>query len=246
MWRWRYSLRKALPHLTEAAVFVGAYLLYNGIRPLVEGAEPVAVENAFRLIELERSLGIFHEETLQRAADGNAWFATSMEWFYLQAYHPLMVVGAVLVYLRDRPLYVRYRNSVLLAMAIGLVIFTVFPVAPPRLIPEAGFVEVIHAPDDLTSAVKNDFAAVPSYHFGFVLLVSVGVAHAYRLRWWGAALLLLSPALMFVAIVATANHFFVDAIAGGAIVLACAWWFVWREPAVARDDRAGTLAAEPG
>jgi len=224
-------IRPTVPHVAEAALVVGLYLLYNAARPFVEGTESIAVDHAFHIIALERAAGVFHEEQLQRIAYEHRWFGAAMEWTYLHAYHPLLVIGAALVYVRDRALYVRYRNVLFLSMAAGLIIFATFPVAPPRLLPEFGFVDDMRPAGELTSAIKNDYAAVPSYHFGFVLLAAVAVAQAYRPRVWIAAALMLIPGIMLISIVATANHFFFDAAAGAVIVLAASWLLVWRAPA---------------
>jgi hypothetical protein len=107
------------------------------------------------------------------------------------------------------------------AAAAGLIFFALVPVAPPRMLPELGFIDPIHA-SMTTSGAKNEFAAVPSFHFGFTMLAAMGVAHAYAWRRWLVAALAVLPAIMLLAIVSTANHFFLDAGIGAAVVMA-AW-----------------------
>jgi hypothetical protein len=100
-----------------------------------------------------------------------------------------------------------------------------------------------------TSDAKNDFAAVPSFHFGFTMLAAIGIAHVFAFRAWLVPLLALLPAIMLVAIVSTANHFFLDAAAGGMGVLAFWWLLVWRRETMrspVRDVKRGRAALEPG
>ena len=107
---------------------------------------------------------------------------------------------------------------------IGLVIFAVFPVAPPRLtdLPlvdtvtrhEAGYRQIV------PPAMVNEYAAMPSFHAGWNLLLGVVVFGATR-HWLLRALAVLGPAAMILAVVVTANHFIVDVVAGVVIVLAC-------------------------
>ena len=212
----------------EAALVVGAYLLYNVLRVVVEGSQGTAIENTFQLVSLEQTLGLFHEESLQRAVERQPWLSATMEWIYLWADLPILGVGGIIVYLHDRDLYRRYRNTMFAAAALGLLIFALVPVAPPRMLPEYGFLDPFHTPFTATSDAKNDFAAVPSYHFGFTMLAALGVAHTFNFRPWLVALLALLPAIMLLSIVSTANHFFLDAAAGGIIVMAFWWFFVSR------------------
>jgi hypothetical protein len=84
---------------------------------------------------------------------------------------------------------------------------------------------------------RNNFAAVPSFHFGFPLLATIGFCHAFRLKPWQCALAGVVPAVMLLAIVSTANHFFLDAVIGACVVLFSAWWCVWRTAGSATPAR---------
>jgi hypothetical protein len=211
----------------EAAIIIAAYLAYNGLRIVVEGGHAQAVEHALNIVALEQSLGIFHEADVQRAVESQPWLASFMRWFYLWAYLPLLGAAGLVVYLRDVRLYRSYRNVLLVSACLGLVVFALLPVAPPRMLPEFGFWDSVHGALRGPTAAKNDFAAVPSFHFGFTLLAAVGVSHAFGFRPWLLSATLVAPALMLVAIVATANHFFVDAFAGGVLVMAVWELLVW-------------------
>jgi hypothetical protein len=227
---------------TEVALVVAAYLTYQILRIFVEGGEARAVDHAFSLVSLEQTMGLFHEVSVQRAIEQYPWLAETMKLIYLHAYLPLLGIAAGIVFLRDRALYRSYRNTLFASAVVGLVIFAVLPVAPPRMLPEYGFFDPIHA-FGTDTAHKNEFAAVPSFHFGFTLLAAIGVAHAYRFNRWLCAGLSLLPAIMLVAIVATANHFFLDAAVGGLVVMAGWCWFVLRNHAVRPGDDDDDYAA---
>jgi hypothetical protein len=213
---------------TEAAVVIGAYLLYNLLRVFVEGTQGAAVEHALRLVSLEQTLGLFHEESWQQAVESRPWLSETMQFIYLWSYLPILGAAGLIVFMRDRTLYGRYRATMFASAALGLLIFAFLPVAPPRMLPEYGFLDPLHTTLTPTSDAKNDFAAVPSFHFGFTMLAAIGVAHVFAFRKWLVALLTLLPAIMLVAIVSTANHFFLDAAAGGIVVIAFWWLLVWR------------------
>lgn len=115
----------------------------------------------------------------------------------------------------------------MLATALALVRYLAFPAAPPRLA-DLGFRDAVadgagvNLSSDLLGALYNPVAAVPSLHFGYAVIVGAGLflfATRRWLRWVGAAYSL----LMLYVIVATGNHFFLDALAGGAVV-ALGWW----------------------
>lgn len=232
----------------EALLAVCVYALYSALRVLVEGNEAAAVDRAFQIIAIEQDLGLFHEASIQQAVYGQPWLAGAMRWVYLWAYMPGIVVAAAIIYARERPLYRAYRNTFFLCLAIGLLFFSAMPVAPPRMLPEYGFIDTVHEHIRATSGAKNDFAAVPSFHFGFTLLAALAVSHAFRFRPWVTALTALFPAVMLLSIVSTANHFFLDAAVGAAVVGAAWWLCVGR---IARDAQAPrraspVTAARPG
>lgn len=213
---------------SEALIVVAAYLAYNALRVVVEGGEARAVTYAFELISIEQAIGLFHEESVQRYVESHPWLRETMEFIYLWSYLPILVVAAVIVYLRDASMYRAYRSTMFASAAIGLLIFAFVPVAPPRMLPEYGFIDQMHAPLASTSAAKNDFAAVPSFHFGFTMLAAMAVAHVYNWRPWLCVAMSALPAVMLLSIVSTANHFFLDAAAGAVVVLLMWWVFVWR------------------
>jgi hypothetical protein len=144
-------------------------------------------------------------------------------WIYVWGYLPVISAAAVYLYVLHRPSYTRYRNAFLLSGAIGLVIFATLPVAPPRMFPEFGFVDTVHANSSTYrsfqgSGLVNEFAAMPSFHFGWILLVGLAVIETSRSAMAKIAGVLM-PVLMLLTILFTANHYLIDAAVGGAIVV---------------------------
>lgn len=228
----------------EALLVLAVYGCYSLIRVLVEGTDGDAVDNALGIIAVEKSLGIFHELDVQRTFVAVPGLVLAMEGAYRFLYLPCIIAGACAGYLRDRSLYRKYRSAFFLSLGIGLVFFTLMPVAPPRMLPEYGFVDIVHGVNlSHSDSGRNNFAAVPSFHFGFPLLMTIGFCHAFRLRPWQCALAAGVPAVMLLAIVSTANHFFLDAAIGACVVLFSAWWCVWRTAGSATPARPRTSLA---
>jgi len=223
MREWGSRRLAALRLLQEAGIVVGAYLAYEAVRRLVAPDSHDAFGHAFNIIRLEQELGIFFEPTMQSLIVDHHWLVTLFNWVYVWGYLPVIGVAALYLYARHRDFYTRYRNAFLLSGALGLVIFATVPVAPPRMLPEFGFVDTVHLNssfyrDIQQSEFVNEFAAVPSFHFGWILLVGIALFQANHhpaVR----ALGMLLPLLMLLAIIFTANHYVIDAIIGGALVL---------------------------
>lgn len=207
----------------EALLVVAMYMAYSALRTIVEGNEGDAVEHALRLIAIEQSLGLFHEARIQQFVAGHPWLEATMKFVYLWVYMPFIIGAGLVLYAQNRALYRSYRNAFFLSAGVGLVFFATLPVAPPRMLHEYGFTDPLHSTATATSVLKNDFAAVPSFHFGFTLLAALGIAHAFGFRRWLVAAVALIPLVMLLSIVSTANHFFLDAVAGTVVVLT-AWW----------------------
>jgi hypothetical protein len=212
------SLRGGWP--LQALLFAAAYLAYGASRWIATGDQASAVEHAHWIEDLEQTIGFAVETSVQRALDG-----TVVLWLLNHAYiaAQVVVVPAALVWLyrRDRDRYRRLRDTVLMTWLLSLPIFGLFPVAPPRLA-DLGIVDTItqqtgFALDSkLTTSFYNPLAAVPSLHCGFALAVALSLAGAAQHRWSRALALAWAPTI-FVAVVATGNHFVFDVAAGVAI-----------------------------
>jgi hypothetical protein len=216
--------RTALRLVVEAVILVLAYLAYEAVRRLVAPDSADAFGHAANIIRIEQEMGIFFEPSLQRLIVDHHWLVTLFNWVYVWGYLPVISAAGLYLYLRHRDFYTRYRNAFLLSGAAGLVIFATVPVAPPRMFPEFGFVDTVHVQSSVYRSLQgsdlvNEFAAVPSFHFGWILLVAMALIQTNHNIFVRTAAVLL-PVMMLAAIIFTANHYVVDAIIGGVIVLA--------------------------
>ena len=220
------SVAKAMPFLRQVAIIACATFLYFFVRGLVDGREADAIGHAGWLIDLELRLGFFWEPRLQEWALDVGPVGTVANWIYIWGHWPVIAATLVWLAIRQKDAYATYRNALLLSGAIGLVIFTVYPMAPPRFMDGYGFVDTItlhsHAYRVLQPpSLVNQYAAMPSLHCGWDLLMGIAIArHApRRLRWIGYVL----PVAMVAAVVLTANHYILDAVVGMSLVLVALW-----------------------
>jgi hypothetical protein len=183
----------------------------------------VAVAHSIRIIELEQALGLFHEPDMQRRIMDHGWMITLQNWIYIFGHWPVVIGTLIWLVWRHPDAFGRWRNAMIISGMIGVAIFALYPVAPPRLVPGYGFFDSVTArshayrvlqPPSLT----NPYAAVPSLHFGWNLLMGIAWVRLSN-HWAGKVFGLLMPPLMFLAIVLTANHFIFDGIAGGVLAL---------------------------
>jgi PAP2 superfamily len=216
--------RTVRPHAIarEVALIVAAWFLYFGVRAISEGRTSAAVAHARALLRLEDALGVDWEAGFQRAALHHHTLVTLANWVYIWGHWPVIAAVAVWLYRREPSAYRLLRNAMFISGAIGLAVFALYPVAPPRLMP-LGLVDSVttwsHAYRVLQPpALTNPYAAMPSLHFGWDLLVGVMLVWYGRRRVVRAAGVAL-PAAMAIAVVATANHFVLDVVAGAALAL---------------------------
>jgi len=219
---WRFTNRIGLH---EAVVVVVAFLIYFLIRGSVVDRAGEAIVRGFNLIGLEQRLGIYWELRMQSWILDSYWAIKIMNWIYFWGHMPLVIGFAVWLYARRRHTYKLVRNAFLASGAIGVVLYWLFPVAPPRLIPFGGFIDTMAVFDRMgynaqeTQAFVNPFAAVPSLHFGWSLLLGLvvfWVAKNPALKLFGLAW----PVAMFFAVVMTGNHFVLDTVFGGIVSFA--------------------------
>jgi hypothetical protein len=208
--------------LTLWAVVLGCILVYFGVRGLTERNAADAVTHGRDVLAFENKLGIDLESRVQAVVIRHEWITDAANWVYIWGHWPVIALTLIILHRRNRPNYLLLRDAMIVSGAIGLVVFVTFPVAPPRLI-AGGFVDTVtersHTYRVLQPpALVNKYAALPSLHAGWNLLVGITVwraSHHAVLR----ALAVLSPALMMLAVVATANHYVVDPLAGALVVL---------------------------
>jgi hypothetical protein len=212
----------------------GLYYLYRITRALAQGREAIAFANADAVINAERTLGLYWEPWLQARFSSIEPLMQTMIWFYREAHLPMMLLCLAWVYMRRRDVWPRFRNWFLSLNLIGLIFYALMPTAPPRMLPWSGVVDMAYLyRDDVAfatapSVFANPYAAMPSLHFGYALLVALCVYALARPLWLRRAAFAY-PALAFLAIVVTGNHFILDAIGGGIAVLA-AWLVAVRVP----------------
>ncbi len=192
-----------------------AYLLYYLVRGHAAERTADAFKNAGQLIRLERDMGLFRELSLQAATVPYEGLTHLFNVIYFYGHFPLIIIAGAWLFWKHPPVYSLIRNSFLASGAIALVVFVLFPVAPPRLI-GAGFIDTLQFTVALTYANSpgvNEFAAVPSMHVGWNLLLALGIFVAIRNPVARGVALLLPPA-MILSTVVTGNHYLLDAPLG--------------------------------
>jgi hypothetical protein len=211
--------------LPEAALVVGLWLVYNAGRFLAAQHTGRAFAHAARVWHLERRLHLPDEVDDQRFALRHGPVAVRVADDYYRWVHlPLTVVVLVLLF-RFRPArYVWVRTAMVYATAAAMVVHIVYPVAPPRMLPRLGFVDTglrfgqsVYGPRG-HDHLANEFAAMPSLHVGWAVLLAVAVIVSCRTPWRWVALV--HPVVTAFVVVVTANHFWLDGVAGTALALA--------------------------
>ncbi|MEZ5409897.1 MAG: phosphatase PAP2 family protein [Acidimicrobiales bacterium] len=223
-------IRRIAPTAVELArqiAFVGAaVLLYFVVRGLTQGNVDDAVDNGLRLLRFERRLGVAWEAWAQGLILGRPLLVDLANWIYIWGHWPVIAATLIWLHHAHRRHYLLLRNAMFLSGAVGLVIFATYAVAPPRLL-DVGLADTVtlHSTSYRVlqpPALVNKYAAMPSLHVGWNLLVGITlfrVARHWPLRVFAVA----SPVLMAVAVVVTANHYVLDGVAGAILSLAGLW-----------------------
>lgn len=204
----------------EILFIVPAYAAYQFVRSAVGGQAGTAFDNATRLIHIEKQLGIFHEAALQQYVLPREWMVDSANYIYIYGHLPVIILVAFWLFTRHRENYALFRNAFMISGLIALIGFTTVPLAPPRYMPEFGFVDtIVHAQSYYVfqnPKIVNQYAAMPSLHFGWDLLVAIAIATCTSKR-WVRYIAIFMPLFTLSGIVLTANHYFLDAAAGALV-----------------------------
>ncbi|MBI5106483.1 MAG: phosphatase PAP2 family protein [Solirubrobacterales bacterium] len=226
--RLRALSSRVFPHgpldvVRQVVLFAAAYWLYRYTRGWVDDPQgaTVAFENARNLISIEQATGLFIEPNVHAWTGGWQVAMDVASWIYINAQSTIILAALVFIYVFHNDRFYFVRNMFVVAMAIAIVGYVVYPTAPPRFFPEwgfqdavAGFTGVNH--DDVeVNALFNPYAAVPSMHCCNAILIGWSLAQMCKWRaakiWWA-----LYPFVMVWVVVATANHWTLDAVLGAA------------------------------
>lgn len=220
-WR-RVAARPNL--LLELLVIRAGYSVYSHIRTAATGSVGAAEEHGRQVVAIEQALHIDIELWANKAVASAEW-AESFFNFYYTSFHFVVPLSILAILYVRRPVDYRWaRSSLAFATVLALLGFWLYPLAPPRLMPGMGFIDTVHGPQDLANpdygamtAVTNQYAAMPSLHFGWSLWCGLVVV-LLAPKLWMKLLGLLHPLFTAGAIVATANHWILDAVGGAAVV----------------------------
>ncbi|WP_216843658.1 phosphatase PAP2 family protein [Phytoactinopolyspora alkaliphila] len=211
------------PALIAELLLVGVtYIVYSLIRNSVPEQAGEAMRRGLELWRFQQGINVDAELWINHTVNGVQWLVVPMNYFY--AVMHFLVTGAVLVWLywRHPGRYSPARTVLAITTVLALIGYYLFPLAPPRLLPGEGFVDTLRVHEtwgSLTSgdlqALSNQYAAMPSMHAGWSLWCGIFIVIFARRRWI-QTLGVLYPLATLVVIMATANHFVLDAVGGWA------------------------------
>ena len=214
------QLREWKPHLVELGLIIGFYVLYLLTRGLLfSQLDHTGLQNAHRVVSLERGIGVFWEPVWQAWTLDNAGvLVVTLNWVYIITYWPIIIGVGLVLYIKKRSRFYYYRTVVAVTLVFALTVFAVFPVSPPFAI-TALFVDTIQVlgpalyGSSEMAVFYNTNAAMPSLHFCWTVVLAV--LFVRNLPGWAKLSGILYPATTFFAITVTGNHFILDAVAGG-------------------------------
>ena len=218
----RASSRTVRSIAVEVVIVCSGVVAYFGIRGLTGEDHAAAMDHARDIVHVEQVLGLDLEKAMQLWVLDSDPVTTVANWIYIWGHWPVIVATLLFLALRHRVVYLRLRNAMMISGGLGLCVYTTYPVAPPRLA-GLGLVDTV---TERSSAYRilqppafvNQYAAMPSLHVGWDLLVGlalIAAAGALWLRTVGRVM----PVLMALATVLTANHYLLDVLGGIAFAL---------------------------
>ncbi len=217
------------PLLRELALVTALFLVYKFGRLFANGHETRAFRNADRVWDAERAVHLPGEGTIQQLLLHGEPLIRAANTYYAAVHFPATLAFLVWLYLRRPAHYVWSRRVLALVTGAALALHLLMPLAPPRMLAASGLVDTarvygpsVYGATPETDSMANQFAAMPSLHFGWALMVAIGLIAATRSRW--RVLWLLHPLLTLLVIVGTANHYWFDAIAAAAILGTLGVW----------------------
>ena len=235
----RLTPKGPLDLLRQFMLFGGAYYVYRIVRGLVDGHPNVAFQHARDIVYLERSLHSFFEVDVQQWAIARPLIIHTADWMYVNSHFIVTTAFLVWLYIARNHNYYFVRNMFLVAMVFALIGYIVFPAAPPRFLPEWGFQDTVEdlfgtGASQTASVLYNPYAAIPSMHVAFALMIAVPAIKLMRHR-LTKLLWSVYPLVVTFVVISTGNHFWLDA-AFGVLVAAVSAWIASAAFARARPD----------
>ena len=213
--------------IAQLGIFVLADLCYETVRGIAESNQAVPFQNARTIVSTEKSLHFFVEQSIQSWAMGHRVLIDFANFMYVNSHFVITTSALVWLYLRHNDRFYFVRNMFVVAMGLALAGYLLLPTAPPRFFPELGFVDTlsyyvnVKHDSGLVTLFFNPYAAVPSMHVAFSLLIAVPALLIVR-RKVIKALWALYPLVVTFVVVVTGNHWIMDALAGAAVAATAA------------------------
>jgi membrane-associated phospholipid phosphatase len=206
----------------QVLLVVLGIVVYFRIRGLTEASYRLARAHAEDLLHLERILHIDVERAVQKPVESSEAVETLANWVYIWGHWPVLIATLAWLLWRHRPQFLRLRDAMMVSGGLGMIVFVSYPMAPPRLV-GPGYVDTVTESSTAyrylqPPAFVNQYAAMPSLHVGWDLLAGLAIFSATSsilLRVVACAM----PTLMAWAVIATANHYVLDVVAGVALVM---------------------------
>jgi hypothetical protein len=218
--------------LGEALIVLALVFAYDRVRGFAHARADLAIANGRRILSIESWLHIKIESGMNDLLSQHHGLELVVSWYYQLMFLSATLIVLLWIYWRHQDAYRPARNALIGINTVGLLVFWVLPVAPPRLIPGAGFVDsavVTDVADKATTVSPDLYAAMPSLHMAWATWVTLQVLFITRNR--VARVLAVSHAVITcVAIMATANHYLLDAVAGYALAAVVVWFCRPRPP----------------
>jgi membrane-associated phospholipid phosphatase len=219
----------------QVFIWLGFYFSYLAVRGLADRDPTKAFVNGLNVIDFEqRTFHHLFELTAQRVVDSSHLLLTAAAWTYWNSEFTVLCATLLFVYLRRHDWFARFRNTILFANVIGLLGYVVMPTAPPWMYPGL-FTDGVNHSTGLVNSMANPYAAMPSLHAADALIVGVFLFRACRHRWAKVAWALW-PVWVWFCVVATANHYLLDVLAGILVALIAlktvSWLSTYRKRAI--------------
>jgi membrane-associated phospholipid phosphatase len=227
----------------QVGIWLGFYFSYLAVRHLTDQNPSKAIVNGLKVISLEQRVSHhLFELTVERITDSSSTLLPATAWTYWNSEFTVIGLALLWVYLRRHDSFSRFRNTILLANLVGLLGFWLMPTAPPWMFPDKGFVDGVNHSSALLQSLGNSYAAMPSLHAADALIVGFFLVSTSRTI-WAKALWAVWPLWVWFCVIATANHYLLDVLAGIVVAIAALLATAWGPRLFARLRGLGPVIA---